>query len=1045
MTLSGPACERPLSDGEAALWLLQQAFPDEGVANLAFTLQVPDHAEPAPLQQAVTWLVNRHPVLRSSVAFDGSRPVRSIREPGQLRAEIEVCGSSPSSLTADIRAVAGRPFDLEHDELMRFHLLELTDGTADLLVVAHHLIFDAASAARFVAELGEAYESFAATGGPPAAPAVAPAPASDQPPASHSASYWRDRLSGLRPGQMRLDGADYSSQLGGFRGRRLVRLLAPDAVRAVRMIRQRTRATDNLVMLAAYALLLHRHGADRDVVVGVLVSTRSPEEGDSIGHHFSVLPLRLQIQRDESFGTLVGRTLDAFSEALEHRDVSYETLANQLADGKYDWEAPFFRQLFNFWPARASDGWGGTVQQVDTGYSRFDLELVVGAWDDGYHIQLAYRTDRHDESFVRRFYDRYEALLRSAAADLDGPAVTLSIRTRHDQVIARANQTTRRWPAPLTVPAMIEEQILASAGRVALSAGDAEVTYERLGRAADDIRALLAAGGVGAGDVVATAMPRGEASAATALAAWRLGAAYLPLDPSHPVWRLRFQLRDAAAAALVASADTIRLLDDPAGCVITEHDIAASQARRSATPPAAPGRGASPGPADLAYVIYTSGSTGTPKGVQITHANLANVVRHFAQVLDFRPGMAMVWLTTFAFDISALELFLPLVRGGRVVVADDLAQADARRLAELVRGSGADVIQATPTTWRLIADVAGLDLTGRWVLSGGEPLTSDLAERIIRTGARLMNVYGPSETTIWSTATVIDAPGAHPPVGAPIANTTVEVIDGYGNECPVGIAGVVVIGGAGVAAGYLGQPELTSSRFVQHRHGRSYLTGDLGLWRADGQLELHGRADRQVKIHGFRLELGEVEAVLESHSAVTAAAVVASGSMTGPATVLVAFVVTRAAATEEDLWSFARQRLANHAAPGRVFRVASLPRNSSGKIDYLRLPDPGEAERDVRHALAAPAGAASAAAGPDECGQVCGWLTSLWRGLLENSGLHADSNLFLSGGDSLLVVGILDQIRSRYDIDVPMVVVLNNPTPRGLSSHLTEALRLGQA
>jgi amino acid adenylation domain-containing protein len=1017
----------PLDEREQALWMLQHLFPDDGVSNLGIAFELPAGIDRVRLRESASWVVRRHPMLRSLIQARDGRVHRILRDPADMRAPLGARPSTRSALEADMRAEVRRAFDIERDELVRFVVFDLPGEDDVLLAVIHHLVFDALSAPRFIDDLTTAYHSFAATGAPPAmrpVPTPEPGPAE---PAQETLRYWGERLPGLRPGTMFLPATDYSRASASFTGQRYERAMSAAVPGAVRNLRLRMRTSDNIVLLATYLLLLLRHGAGPELVVGIPLNVRPEDQADAIGCYFSVVPLMVRVEPADSFAHLVERTRDAFTAAQEHRQLSYEAMIRRFPRKDADWQAPLFRHMFNFLPAipqsMARPSRIMRTRQVDSGYSRYDLEFVLGSREHGYHLQIAYRRELHDEGFVRRLYDRYEALLLRAADDPECELGRLSMDTDHDEVVATVNRTAIRWRGPPTVPGMVEAQIDGRAEHTALASLAETTTYGQLGRLAGRISARLAAGGVRAGDLVAVVAGRGPVTAAAILAAWRAGAAYLPLDPAQPPARLRFELRDADAAAIVADADTIARLGASPRLPIRAEELTTDPA---AGQPVS-GLGHEPDPGSTAYVIYTSGSTGKPKGVRITHAGLANAVCHFRKVLAFGADHKMLWLTTLGFDISALELLLPLSAGGTVVIADDQVQVRPELLVKVIREFDVDVVQATPTTWRMVAGMADADLSGRWVLSGGEPLSGALAGQLLASGARLVNVYGPTETTIWSTAEPITGPlpDAAPAVGRPIANTAIAVVDEYGADCPVDVVGEVVIGGAGVATGYLRRASLTATRFIRHdRIGRAFLTGDLGRWRPDGRLVLHGRADRQVKVRGGRVELGEVESVLEQHPGVDAAAVVVHlGGQVGET--LAAFVVPGADVAVEDLWNFAAAQLPSYAVPGTITLLPALPASASGKTDYPRLAEMAAA---ARHEAAPPT---RPAATGDE---VTAWLVGLWRELLEDQDLHLDSNLFLSGGQSLLAIAISGQIRARYGVDLAVLEVFKSPTPRRLGA-----------
>jgi amino acid adenylation domain-containing protein len=930
-------------------------------------------------------------------------------------------------------ALSGEAFDISRDELARFNLLELTDGTQVLLAVIHQLIFDTLSIPSFVQDLSKAYQSFASAGVPPSASPPSPIPGRSEP-AQESLHYWSDRIAGIRPEGMLLAATDYISAGASMAGGRYGRLLSPAAQEAVRSLRRGTHVGDDVTLLAAYLALLMRHGAGPDLVVGIPVSLRPAELSGVIGPFLGTVPLVERATPCTRFKELAESTAESLTGALEHHDVSREAMTRRFRPDGYDGQTPLFRHVFNFCTrvdgSLQHDGWARDVQQIHNGFSRYDLEFALSPDGPDYHLQITYRRDLHDEGFVQRIFDKYEALLLSAARNPGCEIGRLPMTTEHEKVVELANRTAVRWPGPRTVAGLINARIHGAPDAVALASPTGKLSYGELGHLVRRVTARLLTSGVGAGDIVAVAADRSPVSVAAILAAWHVGAAYLPLDSAQPLDRLRYELRDAGTAALVASAGTLRRLSDAADLLISVEELTAEKPGDYGT---ASGRDYEPDPDSIAYVIYTSGSTGKPKGVQVTHANLSNVVRHFGKVLNFDARHTMLWLTTLGFDISGLELFMPLSCGGRVIIADDRAQIRPDILMGIINKFSVDVIQATPTTWRMIVGLGQVDLTGRWLLCGGEPLSQALARQLVATGGRLINVYGPTETSIWSTTEGIPQPtlGGNPGIGRPISNTVVAVIDEFGLDCPVDVVGEVVIGGAGVAAGYLRRDDLTAARFIKHdRIGRAYRTGDLGRWCPDGRLVLHGRLDRQVKVHGGRVELDEVESVLEAHANVeTAAVIVHRAGETMEA--LAAFVVLKTDVTSEELRHFAARQLPRFAVPSTLTQLSTLPVNASGKIDYRRL-------AELASAPPRPTEQPGDRSSIDD--DLVAWLVRLWRDMLDDPGLHADSNLFQSGGQSLIAISIVDHVRNHYEVDLPPLTIFDYPTPRGLAARVRAKL-----
>ncbi|MEU4244977.1 amino acid adenylation domain-containing protein [Actinoplanes sp. NPDC026619] len=1017
------------SVGEQGLWLLHQLVPERGVANVAL------HVEPAvavrwwPLREAFQWLVDRHPALRTAYTEVDGEPLKVLAAPGAVEVDVDVMHATAEEREAALTAYAGRPFDVRTAPLVRVGLQAVDGAPSRICLVAAHLAVDAASVKLLLAELRAGYAAICDTGEPPDLPPPATAVPPDPRPASRS--YWLEQLAGYRAEAMRLAPAADSPAADTFAADEIVRRLAEPVVDTVSALCRRCRGTEASVLLSAYLLALRSQGADADAVVGVMVSNRTPGTA-AVGYHVSTVPLRVRIDPGAGFADLVRTTGAALLNAVEHADVSFEQLVEgerSVSDPAW-WRSGLLRQTFNYRPpAPAPTGAAEPVWDVHTGLSRFEVELTFERAFGGLFARLAYSTEVHDESFAMALLDRITAVLHQAAGDAARPVGDLDLRTTAERELAdRVNRTRTRWPGPQSLPELVLASAQATPDAPALRAGERSTTYAELVDAAGAVAAALRDAGVRPDEVVAVGSPRGTALAAAVLGTWLAGAVYLPLDPGHPAVRLVHQLDDAGCRVVLDG----HLL--PPDCRAGRTVLAVGDLNR---PGSWTGGATAPESGAPAYLIYTSGSTGDPKGVRLTHGNLANVVRHFIDLLGAGSETAMLWLTTFAFDISALELFLPLACGGTVVVAPDEVRASPAALLELVERAGVNLIQATPTTWRMLLPEAGDRLTGRIALCGGEPMSPALARQLHAATGRAFNVYGPTETTIWSTAAPL-GPGqsVRTTVGYPIANTGVHVLDARLRPVPPMLVGELCLAGAGVAAGYHERPELTADRFrTDAAIGRFYRTGDLARQLPDGQIELLGRRDRQVKLRGHRIELGEVEHALAEHDRVAAVSVVASGDPSGADGHLVAFVVptTAAGATvAPSVWALARDRLPAYCVPGRIIEVAELPRTPNGKIDVAALSRAAESSR--AGAGPAPAlGADDADAGPGEQA-----LVRAWQEVLGLPGAAGDTNFFLAGGTSLLAVRLAAVAADALAAPVTMGMIFRAPTPAALAALIAE-------
>jgi amino acid adenylation domain-containing protein len=990
--------------------------PESAVHNLPMAFVLPAGTDVQRLGAALQRTTERHPALRAIHSAEDA-PVAVPSRP--------VLVSSPAAaeqLTAALADLAGRPFELEHEPPFRAHLLRVDDGRLVLCLVVHHIAFDAASTDILLADIQRAYDR----PGEPALPGPSGQEAAELIPTAESREFWRRQLASFDAGGLHLYSSGGRADKREFAAGKIRHPLSGTTVDALRTLRKEARLSVNMVLLTTYYAMLARHGAGPDLVVGVPVSTRDPGSAD-IGHRISNLPVRVAVDPRHGFRRLGERVRDALSEAMKHADVSYEGIVGELGLRSADWRRPLFRHMLNFPPPRTgspeplplfSDG-----LPVSSGQCLLDLEIIVHTAPSSTMLEVVHRLAAFDADAARTLVQRFERLLLEAAVDLDRPIAELDMWLPEERaVVSAVNRSSRGEEAGDTVLDRFLDRAASTPEDTAVIDQDgAAVSYSELRSRAAEIARRLAAEGVAAGDVVALSLRRGADLAAAAMAVWAAGAAYLPLDPGQPVRRLVYQLEDAGVAVVVAGPET------PAECmtdrvVIRVDTHAPGAAGTSSDVPAKRS-----GPRDIAYVIYTSGSTGRPKGVQVTQGNLRNLVGSFISSLGIGPGDRALWLTTFAFDISALEVFMPLVAGASVVVAPDAAQTDARSLADLVERHQPSILQATPTTWRLVLQLPDVSfLAGRQVLCGGEPMSAVLARRLRASGCRLFNVYGPTETTIWSTMQSIDGDVSDPvSIGRPISNTTVFVLDEHGQQCPIGVPGELCIAGAGVASGYLGRPELTADRFrLDDEHGRYYRTGDTARWRPDGTLEVLGRSDRQVKVRGHRVELGEVEAVIEENPAVAAAAVVLVGAE-GDAR-LIGYVEPAgppAPDLAERIWQQAWQLLPRHALPA-IAVVSRLPRNGNGKIDYPALPDP----RSLLVQSEAEPGA--------EADQLLDRLVQLWQELLEQSPLHADTNFFAHGGHSLLALSLAERVTELTGCEVDLGAVFASSTPRRMAEEI---------
>ncbi|PTH83159.1 non-ribosomal peptide synthetase, partial [Streptomyces sp. A244] len=1001
------------------------------------------------LKQAWELVVSRHEVLRTAVVWDGvPEPLavvsRSVPLPLDVRDVSHLDEEAQQrAIRAHLEADWAQGADFSAPTLMRITVMSLADDRHQLFWSYHHLLLDGWSLPIVTGELLEAYDAFR-TGR--ARPDLTPrAPFRDFVAWVHGQDldqarvYWRERLAGItEPTTLGVERAT------GDQGRAeaQVALSRTTAESGLADFARRHRLTVNTVVQGAWALLLTLYSGTDDVVFGVTSSGRGGQvEGmdTMVGLLINTTPTRIRVDREQAVVDWLLGLQDEQVLARQYEQVPLVTIGecSELPAGQ-----ALFNSLFvfeNFPDQTLTEGRETSASnglQADLNYGReqvnYPLHITAGAGRD-VRIKLSYDRAHFDAETVARMTGHLATLLDALAATDEGRSVgELPVLTagERDAVVRGWNDTGVEVSGVGGVQGLIAERAASAPDVVAVVAGGESVTYGGLMGRANRLARHLRSTGVGAESVVAVCVERGVDMVVAGLAVWMAGGAYLPLDPEFPSDRLEFMLDDSGAAVLVghqsvagglplASVESVVWLDDAETRSMLE--------------------GLSSAPLDvpciedqLAYVLYTSGSTGRPKGVLVGQGSLVS----FLAGMAVRPGLdsddALLAVTTWGFDIAGLELWLPLVVGGRVVVADRAVVGDPRALAGELERWGVSVMQATPVTWQMLVADGWSGRPGLRALCGGEALPGGLAEALVGRVDEVWNMYGPTETTIWSTCEQVTSDGSLG-IGSPVANTQVYVLDGRLEPVPVGVAGELFIGGLGVTRGYLGRAGLSAERFVADPFAadgaRMYRTGDRVRWTADGRLEFLGRADEQLKVRGFRIEPGEIEAALVGHPAVGSAVVVGHGQ--GVERRLVAYVVpaeqAEGAPSASELREWLRAGLPEYMVPSVFVELAALPLTPNGKIDRKALPQPAELRGEPDTSFVAPATV------PEEL------LAGIWSQVLGVDRVGATDSFFELGGHSLLATQVVSRIREAFGAEVPLSALFDRPTVRGLAAAIESA------
>ncbi|WP_167285024.1 non-ribosomal peptide synthetase [Marilutibacter alkalisoli] len=956
----------PLSSMQQRLWVLEQMQPGRVTWNTPSAHRLRGPFDRDAFGRAFQAMVCRQASLRTVIVEEGDGPVQRVRDDIDASLPFEDLGHIDEAerlpaLMQRLEALIATPFRLDEGPLFVARLYRMGEDDHVLFFMTHHIIWDGWSFDVLYKEMSALYEAFS-TGHASPLPELHVGYGDfaewqlqwlQGGELARQLDFWKRHLTGgIEPLQLPQDRPRPPEATG--EGSIEWLSVGRGTVDAMRTLAKRSDATLFMALLASYYILLHRLGGQRDLVVGLPVRNRDSEDTEAImGFFVNMLPTRLKLAPSDSFLDVLAKVRAAVLDAFSHPDVPFDHLVRELDVPRDPSRAPLYQATFSFQDVRARNTrWGELEHEhllVFQKASAGDLGLWFLEHGEGLSGVLSYNTDILAAASAQLINQRYATLLDSVLARPEASIGELPIAGEAERAVHDAfNATRMELPAVQTVNALLAAEATRSADRIALRHGAAVVDYASLHARAGRIAACLQARGVSADKRVGICLDRGIDLVAGMLAVMKLGAAYVPLDPAYPPDRLRFMVEDAGLALVVTEGE----LADPLG--LEPERLFRLDQERAALDFVEPLPVATDlaTPESAAYVIYTSGSTGKPKGVQVPHRAVVN----FLCSMRREPGMVrderIVAVTTTSFDIAVLELFLPLSVGAEIVLAGRETAIDAFELAALLRDSGAGVMQATPSTWRMLIDTGWSPDRPFKALCGGEPLAPDLARALCERCDEVWNMYGPTETTVWSTCTrIIAADIDDITIGRPIANTTVHILDDALQPCPLGQAGEICIGGMGVAVGYLGRPELTAERFVADRFdgqarvggpGRLYRTGDLGRLRGDGKLQHLGRADHQVKLRGHRIELGEIEAALLSHPAVARAVVVTHEVNAGDVR-LVAHVVPRAGAALEPvvLLDHLRRDLPAYMLPQHVVALDALPLLPNGKVDRNALPAPG--------------------------------------------------------------------------------------------------------
>ncbi len=1062
----------PLSYGQRSLWLEHQMAPENPVYNLSFALQIHSAVNVRTLRDVFQQLVSRHATLRTTFTIHNGFPQQQVHpEQDVVIEQVEAAAWSSAQLEKQVTAAHHQPFDLERGPLLRLKLYTRTSTDYIFLFTTHHIAVDGWSIWVLLDEFRTLYQAMQT--GETARLSALPVSYTDfvtwqsellQRDGDRLWHYWQQKLAGDLP-VLNLPLNHPRPPVWSYRGDSHPLEVSPELTDQLRQLARSEQSTLYSLLLTAFQVLLYRYTGQEEILVRTPAVGRSqPEFSKMVGYFVSPVMMRADLSGNPTFRSLLQQVRQTVIEALEHQDYPFQLLVERLQLPRdpsrpllgqvgFELERPIQGEAWNGLSLTASDSvnkidWAGLV------ISPFELEQNAGIYELNLEFfetperlggSLKYNPDLFEPATIERMAGHFQNLLTALVANPGQPisqVAFLAAGERH-QLLVEWNRTQTNYRSDQCLHHLFEAQVERTPEAIAVIYEEQRLTYLELNQRANQLAHYLQTLGIGPEVLVAIYMDRSLAMLVGLLGVLKAGGAYVPLDPTYPTERLAFMLEDSHASVLLTQQQLIDELPDydkQVVCLDKDWATIAKCSNQKLT--------CKIWPDNLAYVIYTSGSTGKPKGVQIPHRAVVN----FLSTMADRPGLTrenvLLSVTTLSFDIAVLEFFLPITVGACLNLVSRETASDGKLLQKQILDSNATVMQATPATWRLLLEAGWKGNQHLKILCGGEAFPRELADKLIDKCSSLWNMYGPTETTIWSTIHKVASGIGSVSIGRPIANTHLYVLDRHFEPVPIGVPGELYIGGTGVARGYRNRAGLTGERFIPNPYGigRLYKTGDLARYLSDGNIEFLGRIDHQVKIRGYRIELGEIEAKLNQHPDIQASVVAVREDVVNDKR-LVAYVVGKQSTVDReqdsvisnqvntklltdnrllftDLRRFLQQTLPDYMVPSAFVTLEAMPLTPNGKVNRRALPalDPSNLQMTTSYV--------SPRTATEET------IAIIWQEILGLDRVGVYDDFFDLGGHSLLATQVVSRIRDSFQVDFPLRLLLKEATIDGLARQI---------
>ncbi len=1033
----------PVSFAQQRLWFLDQLVPGNPFYNVPTAVRLIGSLDIAALEHTFNEIVRRHEALRTTFRMVSGQPVQVIAPSLSIPLPVvDLQQLSVAEREAQVKLLATaefqHPFDLAQGPLLRVKLLQLSGSEHVLVVIIHHIVADGWSIGVLMRELRALYAAKASG---------QPSPLADLPIQYADFAHWQRQW--LQAEVLTTQLAYWQHQLAGctsldlptktrpalptFRGTRQYLMLPTRLSKAIATLSEREGVTLFMTLLAAFQTLLYRYTGQEDILIGSPIANRNRSEIEGlIGFFVNSLVLRTDLSGNPTFRELIRRVREVTLGAYAHQDLPFERLVEELQPERDLNRNPLFQVVFALQnaPLETLELPGLTLSplNIDPGTARFDLEFQLVECLDSLGVVVVYSTDLFDQITITRMLEHFQALLESIVTDPQQRLANLSLLTeieRHQLLSWNHNQAD--YPKNLCIHQRFEAQVERSPEAVAVVFESQQLTYQDLNRRSNKLAHYLRKLGVGPEVLVGIYVERSVEMIVGVLGILKAGGAYLPLDPTYPQQRLSFMLSDSQVSILLTQQRWVEsLVPHEIQLVCLDKDILPHSPTEDVFD-------SNENPYsltndNLAYVIYTSGSTGKPKGVLSQHQGLYNLAQAQHQVFNLKRQNRILQFASLSFDASIFEIVMALGIGATLCLAREESLKSGAALLQLLQDRQITNVTLPPTVLSILPaeKLPALEI----IVSAGEACSADIARRWATASRQFFNAYGVTEATIWSTTDKFgDSKDQPPAIGQPIANTQVYLLDSQLQPVPFGARGELYISGSGLARGYLNRPELTAESFIPHPWSqkpgvRLYKTGDIARYRADGKIEFLGRMDSQVKLRGFRLELGEIESLLGQHPAVQQTVVIVREDVPGNNRLVAYVVLNQQALITSELRCFLKQNLPDYMVPSTFVVLEALPLTPNGKVDRQALPIPEKLNPEIERAFVAPRTPMEEK------------LAHIWAQLLnlEQVGIH--DNFFELGGDSLLTMRLMDQIYNQLDQQLPLSELFLAPTIERLASRL---------